>query len=229
MFNHRLTNASKHLTSASCPSPGRILLGLIGLLLLTSCATTRFSHESPCLQVLEPGSRILVPWVPEDNATLYLDGLRRIYKAKDIEITSAHEQEWTLKASGISVPVDSTNNVALQELGFTHLLLIREISHSSGSKYAYYTPLELSRENVISTYKPSWQEQGNRSELLLQLIPLNDPMAMKSLVTETVISPMIFRDDNKGETHVNLTTVESARYKAMMKGGKRIVKKCYRE
>lgn len=207
----------------------QVLLVLMYLLLSAGCATTRFSHESPCLKVLKPGSRVLVPWVPGANEEFYVRGLKKVYNKRNIEITSVHEQEWNLMASGVLDPLDSSSNAALQTLGFTHLFLIQELSYRSEIEYGYYTSLELSLENATYPHKRYWEGRWNQSKLLLQLIPLDDIKAMNSVVAETVVSPMVFGNKTKGETYINPTTVESARYKAMMKASKRIIKKCCRK
>lgn len=196
------------------------------LLFPVGCATTRINHQGPCLKELESGSRLLVPWLPEKNTEFYLNGLRKIHKRQNIEIISVAEKEWDLKAAGITDPLDSSNFPALRESGFTHLLLIQELSNRSESKYVYYTPEELSRENVIYAYKPSWQERGNQSEILLQLVPLNDIKATHSIVAKTVIGHLIVRNLDRGETNLNPTSVESARYKALVKAAKRMLDEC---
>lgn len=74
-----------------------------------------------------------------------------------------------------------------------------------------------------------WNEQGNQSELKLQLIPLEDVKATHTIVAKTVIGHLIVRHDNNEETHVNPTSVESARYQAMMKGTKRMLRQCRKD
>jgi len=199
---------------------------LLLCLLLVGCARTHFRQTGPCLRALEPQSMLLVPWLPEKNTEFYLKGLQKIYKKQNIEIAYAEEQEWNLRASGVTNPMDSSTFSLLKKTGFTHLLLLKEISSRSESTYASYTPLEVSQGSGMYGYKPSWQEQGNQSEISLQLVPLNDVKATHTVIAKTIISHLMVRHKNKGESHINLTTVESARYKAMVKASKRMLEGC---
>ena len=199
---------------------------LLPLLFSMGCTTTRFRHPGPCLASLEPGSYVLVPWLPEENTGFYLDGLRKIHKRKNIALAFLAEQEWNLRLSGVADPLDSSNFDAMKASGFTHLLLIKELSSRRESLYAYYTQVELARGNTLSGDKPSWQERGNQSEIRLQLIPLNDLKATHTMVSETVIGHLIVRDADKGEANVNPTGIASARYKAMIKGARLLLREC---
>lgn len=212
--------------------PARLLsVGLLfsSLLLAAGCATTRFSEPGPCLKAIKADSKLLVPWLPEKNRAFYLKGLERVYERQDIEVLSAAEQEWNLRAFGIENPLDTSSFGILEGAGFTHLLLIREISNRSESGYAYYTPAELSWENVLYADKPSWHEQGNQSKIEMRLVPLDDVTGAHTVIAETTIGHLAVRDKRGGETYINPTTIESARYKAMVKASKRMLKDCGRD
>jgi hypothetical protein len=103
---------------------------------------------------------------------------------------------------------------------------MKELSNQSENTMAYYTDVELNYENSISGFKPTWNDRGNQSEIMLQLIPLKDIKATYTIIAKTNISHGIIRGKDQGEIYINPTSIESARYKAMKKAAKQMLKQC---
>ncbi len=80
--------------------------------------------------------------------------------------------------------------------------------------------------SMIKGYRPAWQDQGNHSEIRLALVPLDDVNAGRSIVAKTTIGQMVVRHRDEGESHVNVSTVDVARIKAITKAVKRMNRRC---
>jgi hypothetical protein len=116
------------------------------------------------------------------------------------------------------------------DLGYTHLLLLYDLetAEQSNSVFNYYTPLEVSWGQNILGYKPTWNERGHKSKLLVRLVMLSQPYTSYSVEVSSVVSPMLIRHEDGGETYINLSQAESARRVAFRKGLKRLRKECAR-
>ena len=190
--------------------------------LFISCAKTQYIRTSPSAIVLNSGAKCLVPHLPDRYTDYYLKDLTTIFERKNIDIKYFPQEEWNLRVSGVIDPLDSMSFSKLQKAGYTHLLVITELMNKSGDNLTYYTPPEVeNRRN--SSYR---HDTSNQSKISMQLIPLSDVRAAHTVIASTRISSIGIRGKHGGETRVNPTSVNTARFKAMRKAAARMLEQC---
>ncbi len=192
----------------------------------TSCVTTRFKETPPCSIALESDCKLLLHELPKEDEEFLLKGINAKLEKRKVSLDYFPSQEWNLKAAGITNAFDAVHFGKLKKLGYTHFLFIKELSNRSESSYVYYTSEELKWEDVYSAYKPSWNELGNQSEVIIQLIPIGDLNGRHNVVVKTTIGHLIVKDKNEGETYVNPSSVRTARNKAILRGIKKLLQDC---
>lgn len=170
-----------------------------------------------------------MPWLPDGSEERYLETLSEKFARGRIDLRFYPAEEWTLATAGVANPLDTIYFQKMRKAGYTHLLLIRELSLLSAPSYAYFTGFERQMENHIGVYRPTWSESGNECEVLLQLVDLSTGKVSYGLTAKTRISALIIRDDRGGERHVNTSSVGTARYKAIRKGSNRLIEACLAE
>jgi hypothetical protein len=196
------------------------------VLLGSSCVTTRFQETTTCAVLLKSGDRCLLPWLPANESEILLRQINSQFQKKEVEVRYMPAEEWNLRAAGVSNSLDSAQFASLKKLGYSHFLLIKEISNRKENSYAYFTPIELGWSKTLYGYNPLWDQQGNQSELIVQLIPIGDLLAAHQVKVKTTIGSLIVRHKDSSESYVNVSSVATARAIAIRKGIKKLFKDC---
>jgi hypothetical protein len=204
-----------------------VLIAVASAFLLTSCAITTFKQVSPKTAVLRPGDKCLLVNLPGQDHAMYTRTLASMLEKKRVEFKYLPAQEWELRAAGILNPLDSSKFEKLRDLGYTHLLAISELSNRSENSFAYYTPAEVQMVEIAEVYNPRSTQNGNESEILLQLVPISDINATYALTAKTNITHMTIRGKDQSETFLNPTSVETARFNAAKKAAKKMLRDLY--
>jgi hypothetical protein len=89
---------------------------------------------------------VVVSALSSKNWEYQIDLIRKEFKTRNVKVLYAPEEAWTLRAAGVTNPLDSNSYPSLQKKGITHILLIGESDVKKGNVYDYKTPDELAME-----------------------------------------------------------------------------------
>lgn len=193
---------------------------------LQSCVpTTKINGSTFCPAYLKEGDRVLLGALPSDNSDYHFDLIQKELKRRDVTISYAPQEDWNLRASGISNPLDTTYYKKLLQKGITHLLIISE-SSTRGDAYTYMTPFERSLEqNPYNVNTILDQPAKSKVEMLVKLISFRSGQVYAFQVS-TNVGGLQIKDNDGGQTTVNPGGLAQARNVAIRKVAKRIVKYC---
>jgi len=198
--------------------------------LFSSCISTRYQGMNTCPAALGPADKVLVPYlrpIPLARSATYFQALKEQFDAHQVPVRYAPEEEWALKAAGISNPLDSAQYPALRRQGYTHLLLIERVAQQEAAGgWSAYTPWEVSQRNLPNQPVLPLDEMNHQATLVFQLLSLQPRTVLFTGTVKTTVSPLASPDDDGGETYVNLGSVELATRKALKKGVQRLFDKC---
>lgn len=199
--------------------------------ILYSCATTKYSYEyaQPRTIHLTRNNLVLISQLPGKSTQMYLERVEQLFTKRDIPVAYEVSDEWDLSVAGVEFPIDPSDFKILNDLAYTHVLQFQNIYTRTSPILSYFTPLETSLESIPEAYKPTFENPGNQARLLIRLISLEYPYDEYSLSVSTNIGSTAFVHDDDGETHVNLSDQEMAKYKALSNGVKRLLKDCFVE
>ncbi len=197
------------------------------LLLLTGCAPgTKFSGTSHCPSYLSDGDVILVSALRGNNQVLQLDAIRKKMSGRNVKVHYAPEEEYNLRAAGVTNPLDTAFYPTLLRNGITHLLQITPDRASSGRPYDYKTPYELSLElNPFHPSPPGGSQNVYKSVVTMHLISLKTKQYYAFKI-ESQIHGLEVRHDDGGRSNVNAGSVDQAMYYAVKKGADKISENC---
>ncbi len=176
--------------------------------------------------MLKSGDQYLMPWLPKDQSEILTESISSQFQKKGIDVRYMPAEEYNLRAAGVSNPLDSTQFASLKKLGYSHFLLIKEISNQNERAFSYFTSTELGWAKTLYPYNPSWNERGNQSEVLIQLIPIGDLGGAHQVIVKTTIGHLTLRHKDSSETYVNVTDAATARAIAIRKGIKKLFEQC---
>ncbi len=196
------------------------------IVVCSGCITTRFQKSKPCPTMLKSGDLYLIPWLPKDQSEILSQSISSQFKKKNIDVRYMPAEEYSLRAAGVSNPLDSTQFTLLKKLGYSHFLLIKEISNQNESVLSYFTSIELGWAQTLYPYNPSWNERGNQSEIIIQLIPIGDLGGAHQIIVNTTIGHLTLRNKDSSETYLNVTGASTARSIAIRKGIKKLFEQC---
>jgi hypothetical protein len=201
-------------------------LFLIVFFLHSCLPTTSFKGSKFCPSYLKKGDQILVNALADENWEYYIGLIRKEMKGRGVSVLYAPEEEWNLRAAGITNPLDTLCYTKLTRKGITHLLLVREVNSSEGDSYDYKTPYELGLEhNLYDPFKIPAHASPYKVELLMHLVSL-ETKQFYSFRVDTQVNGAQVRDDDGGQHTVNAGSLDKARNVAIKKGVARIAKYC---
>lgn len=197
------------------------------ILLLTSCIPgTKFTGTEHCPAYLNNGDGVLVSALPYSNWELQLNAIKKELSRRKVMVRYAPEEEWNLRAMGVTNPLDTTFYPKLLEKGITHLLQVATGPASSGNALTSKTPYELLLElNPFQPYPATPATNVYKSEVTLHLIALKTKQVY-SFNAETQINGVELRHDNGTRSNVNPGSIEQATFYVVKKSAERIARFC---
>lgn len=142
-----------------------------------------------------------------------------------LELHYVPESEYDLQIAGIKDPMASKNFPLLREkFFFSHLLIVEIVSlQNAKSSFKHYTEYEKKQQERTGTTQDDLQKTA---VLSFKIFSIENMKMIYNLSVETSVNPMVFKDDDNGEQHVNLGSTGMATGKAIKKGIKKITKDC---
>jgi hypothetical protein len=201
---------------------------LLGLTLsLSGCIITSRHEGIQTLYLLPPQAQVLVTDVdfpPHMSSAYFYTPVQREFAAREVAVAYAPAEEWKLRAQGIQNPRDTQQFVALQQLGYTHLLIVRRAGQQPGSA-DYFMPWEvaLSRLPQSAHIQSAMANAGSKSRVSFTLISLVDKAPVYFGMTTTSIGSLAIHDQAGGVNQTNLTVNELAIFVALKKGTRQLL------